>query len=308
MSKTDDVQPCTVCSKTNFVTDETTGEIICSSCGCVASNSMVDMSAEWGVYEDKPDRSRASGKVLVSNPDMGVASIISYSDRDASGNQLSTLAKKYAKSLRFSDSRTKSDKTRHRHMVTMYYELGKISAKLGVSESVLEKTAYIYRKVVDKNLVRGRSILGMLAACVYAACRILGIPRTINDISKTMNLQRKHVSRCYRLIFFELGLKVPTHDPLKCVSRIAGAVPLDDVIERRAINILQLAKEHGLTTGKDPMGIAAGALYLACIEADDTHHTQKELAMASGITEVTIRHRYGDLRDMLIRLRPPKKL
>ena len=50
--------------------------------------------------------------------------------------------------------------------------------------------------------------------------------------------------------------------------------------------------------GKDPMGVAAASLYLACITTGEIK-SQKEISIASGITEVTIRNRCVGLRKML---------
>ena len=46
------------------------------------------------------------------------------------------------------------------------------------------------------------------------------------------------------------------------------------------------------------MGIAAAALYLACISNGEAK-SQKEISVAAGVTEVTIRNRCAGLREML---------
>jgi hypothetical protein len=50
-----------------------------------------------------------------------------------------------------------------------------------------------------------------------------------------------------------------------------------------------------VSAGKGPMGIAATVLYVACLQAGEIK-TQKELSVAAGVTEVTIRNRYGELK------------
>jgi len=62
--------------------------------------------------------------------------------------------------------------------------------------------------------------------------------------------------------------------------------------------ILNRAKEMGMVAGKDPMGIAAAALYLACISTGEVK-SQKDISIASGVTEVTIRNRCAGLRQMI---------
>ncbi len=147
-------------------------------------------------------------------------------------------------------------------------------------------------------MVRGRSIHGLVAACLYASCRNTETPRTLDDIAKGINIRRKDVARCYRLIFRELELKMPVVDPVKGVSRIASIAKLTEKSKRKAVKILEKAKKLGIAAGKDPMGIAAAALYLACISTGEVK-SQKEISMASGVTEVTIRNRCAGLRKMI---------
>ena len=68
--------------------------------------------------------------------------------------------------------------------------------------------------------------------------------------------------------------------------------------QRRAREILFKASQLRISAGKDPMGLAASALYVACtLEGEDI--TQKDVAEAAGVTEVTIRNRYKSLRSFL---------
>lgn len=60
------------------------------------------------------------------------------------------------------------------------------------------------------------------------------------------------------------------------------------------MKIIERSREIGLTAGKDPGGIAAAALYIAGILTDD-RHTQREIAQAASVTEVTVRNRYKEM-------------
>ena len=91
---------------------------------------------------------------------------------------------------------------------------------------------------------------------------------------------------------------MPVVDPVKGVSRIASLAGLSEKVKRRAVEILNMAKKIGMVAGKDPMGIAAAALYLSCISAGESK-SQKEISNAAGVTEVTIRNRCAGLREML---------
>ena len=163
---------------------------------------------------------------------------------------------------------------------------------------MIEKAAYIYRKALERGMIRGRSISAMIAACLYAACRDTETPRTLKDISAISNIKKKDLARCYRVLFKELDLRMPVVDPAKCISRIASKARLKERTKRRALEILRRARETRTSAGKDPMGLAAAALYLACVMENDSK-TQKDLADAAGVTEVTIRNRCKGLKAIL---------
>ena len=151
---------------------------------------------------------------------------------------------------------------------------------------------------IDKKLVKGRSIQGLVAACVYAACRDTETPRTLDNVADGINIRRKDVARCYRLVYRELDLKVPVADPINGIPRIASIAGLGEKTKRKAVEILRKAKKIGVVAGKDPTGLAAAALYLACI-TEGGNKTQKEISEASGVTEVTIRNRCAGLKVFL---------
>ena len=100
------------------------------------------------------------------------------------------------------------------------------------------------------------------------------------------------------MVFRELDLKVPVADPVNGIPRIASIAGLGEKTKRKAVEILKMAKKIGMVAGKDPTGLAAAALYLACITHGGSK-TQKEISEASGVTEVTIRNRCAGLRTFL---------
>lgn len=290
---------CEVCGKKKMVTDQSSGEVFCANCGLVATDKTEDMGAEWRAFSSEDNnRARAGPGSSLAMHDMGLSTIIGQTNKDSTGKPLSTNVKRSIDRLRTWDSRTQTHTSADRNLRQALNEMDKLKDKLGLTDPVIEKAAYIYRKAMEKKLVRGRSIQGLVAACLYASCRNTETPRTLDDIAEGINIRRKDVARCYRLIYRELDLKMPVVDPVKGVSRIASIAKLSERSKRRAVTILNRAKEAGMVAGKDPMGIAAAALYLACISTGETK-SQKDISIASSVTEVTIRNRCAGLRKML---------
>ena len=58
-------------------------------------------------------------------------------------------------------------------------------------------------------------------------------------------------------MFFELDVKIPIVDPLKCIAKISNKINLSEKTKRQAINIMNDVTKKEISAGKDPMGIAA---------------------------------------------------
>ena len=290
---------CPSCAKNSMQTDVTTGEMFCRNCGYVVAEKIEESGPEWRAFSnDESDRSRVGAGTSLTMHDMGLSTVIGAADKDATGKPLSASMKSSIERLRTWDSRTQTHSSADRNLRQALSELDKMKDKMALAESVIEKAAYIYRKAMEKKLVRGRSIHGLIAACLYAACRNTETPRTLDDVAESINIRRKDVARCYRLIYKELDLKMPVADPTKGISRIASTANLSEKTKRMAMEILNRAKKIGMVAGKDPMGIAAAALYLACISNGEIR-SQKDISIAAGVTEVTIRNRCVGLKTLL---------
>ncbi|RNJ75544.1 MAG: hypothetical protein EB824_01440 [Thaumarchaeota archaeon S15] len=177
-------------------------------------------------------------------------------------------------------------------------------ARARMKESIVERAREIYRLSIERSLVRGRSIAALAASSLYAASREAGASVTLKDIQQACNTTRKDISRCYRLMLRELDMRMPVVDATVCVGRIADNAGLSAEVRREARMLLRRASVGGIAAGKDPMGLAAAALYLACTRLEE-HETQKNIAHAAHVTEVTIRNRYKGLRDEVERLGVP---
>jgi transcription initiation factor TFIIB len=291
---------CPRCGQGSVVTDTNTGENFCGKCGYVLNEESIEAGPEWRSFskEDGENRTRTGTPTSLAMHDMGLATIIGQADKDATGKPLSSTMRSTIERLRTWDSRSQVHEPVDRNFRQAFSELDRLKDKLAVGDAVVEKAAYIYRKALEKGLVRGRSISALIASALYAACRDTGTPRTLKDIGNASNIKRKDIARCYRLLLRELSLKMPVIDPIKCVSRIASKADLSEKTKREAAKILKTAEENKISAGKDPMGLAAAALYVACV-TNGENKTQRDVAEAAGVTEVTIRNRYKGLKVAL---------
>ena len=297
---------CHLCKSDLVITDHYRGEIICGRCGVVITDRIQENNRPERMAfssEEANKKNRSGAPTSLAYHDMGLSTVIDKTDRDASGHKINASMHSTMKRLRTWDFRTKEHTSTDRNLMLAFNELDILKDKLGLSNTAVEKAAYIYRKAQIRGLVKGRSITALLAASLYASCREMRIPRTLKDMTTASNVRRKTISRMYRLLVFELALKVPLADPMKCIAKVANNANLTEKTKRQAIRIMNdLAtiknKMLLLSAGKDPMGFAATVLYLSCLKTGEDI-TQIQIAQASGVTEVTIRNRYKDLKNQL---------
>ena len=288
---------CGRCGKKGIVTDSVTGERYCGKCGYVVSDTVQDSGPEWRAFAKggSTDPTRTGAPTSLAMHDRGLATIINPINRDSSGKPLTSTMKNTVERLRTWDSRSKVNVSADKNLRQALNELSRLKDKLSLSSSIVEKAAYLYRKALEKGLVKGRSISTIIAASLYAACRDTETPRTLKDIADAGNLKKKDIAKNYRLLHQELGLKMPVVNPIQCIARIASILGITEKTKRYAVKVLKVAQAHKESAGKDPMGLAASALYLACVKNCEDM-TQRDIAEAANVTEVTIRNRYKSLK------------
>lgn len=298
-----------------LVIDPESGEVICSSCGQVLTDQIQKNHPQWPVsfaYDNNnrsSDNIRATGlPVSLAKHDMGLATMIGKTDRDASGRALVPTMRSTMERLRVLDFRTQLHNSTNRSLRQAFSQLDNLKDKLGLSEAIVEKTAYIYRKAQERGFIRGRTISATLAAAAYIACRELGIPRTLSDLSIGCNIPQKEMARNYRMLIFELDYKVPLVSMVKCIAKVANKANLSEKTKHQASSIMAEVIKKEISAGKDPMGLAAAVLYLASLhiregvgirEEQQQYITQKNIAKAASISDVTLRARFKELRNKL---------
>lgn len=296
---------CPECGNTALITDAKTGEVSCPVCGYVIIEKDVDWGPEWrNIDEEEESRSRVGAPLSIMYRDHGLSTTIEMVDKDSSGRKLPKEIREKMLRLKKLDATSQVNTSETRNLQQAVNILKIYVDKLHLSRAVAERAMLIYRKALKAGLVRGRSIRSIMAAATYAACRMMDTPRDLREFERAYPIvKRKTIAQGYRLLLKHLDLDVPVADPKIYLNKIASKLNLDQKTVQEAVNILTLAASKGATVGKDPVGIAAAALYMACQETGQ-NVTQKDIARAAGVTEVTVRNRFKGLKDALSAVLP----
>jgi transcription initiation factor TFIIB len=283
------------CKKNEMITDAYTGEIACGSCGIVSSDQIVDQGSEsvGSNPNDYMNNSRVGAKRSLKMIDMGLSTIIEAKDRDVTGKPLSLENRRMFYRLRMWDRNSRSAAS-SKSFQKAFILLDAISSKLGLPESVVEETAYLFRKIAARKILAGRSTSAMLCATIYITCRITDTPRTLQDVVEAGNIKKKVLQRTYRFLAKELDLSPEAYSPSEFVTRIAKGLTLSEKTQRLAFKILDLCAKKQVSTSKNPMAMAAAAVYLASTITVE-HVSQLKISKISGISAVTIRERKKEI-------------
>jgi len=263
---------------------ENIGQVVCQQCGLVLDERIPDFAHSGRrafTRDEKSGRENTGDPISKLIPNISLTTVF---DKNHIKNPDLKRAAKW-------DTRISWEK---RNLLIATTELKRIAGNLNLPEHVKEKAMGLYKEVFKKGLLKGRSINAMVAACLYFSLRINIIPKTLDDILEHTTVSGRDIRKSYVVLIRELNLKVPNRDPISLIPRYISALGLDSDFEILTVDLIQKYKSKVHISGKDPKGICAGAIYLAGRLKKETL-TQKGIATAVGVTEVTLRSRFKEL-------------
>ena len=288
------IKRCPECKSINLTVDEKRGEVICKACGLVLEENEVDPGQEWREFgSDDQGKRRAGAPTSFSKHDMGTGTEV------GSVSEIYNLkSSERRKFIRLRKWHNRSSTSIERNLKYALVELRRVSSLLNIPPSIEEEAARIYRLAVTKGLVRGRSMESVIVGAIYIASRLFNLPRSLNEVTTKTNTNKRDVGKTYRFIARELAIKLLPSGPIDYIPKFANKLSFNAETQTQAVEILKIAQESELTSGRGPTGLAAAALYVASLITGEKR-TQREIADVVGVTEVTIRNRYKEMIERL---------
>jgi transcription initiation factor TFIIB len=272
------------------------GIYVCQNCGVVHGPVIVD-SPRRAFTQQEIDQRRSSEPVFA---DFGPRTVVPKSGVDVSGTMLSPKQKQ--KYWRLSKIQRSVTTTFERNLSIAQPKLLNQASTLGLPRTVTEEALRLYKKAVREKLTMGRSIDSLVAAAIYAAIKIHGLPRTLNELSKITQIPVKTIAKSYRLLAQYIQESTPREVSdlrTQYIARFGDDLKLSPQVQQRAIELLRLAEQGGMVlTGKNPKGLASAALYLAAKELGEPR-SQFEISKTSSVSEVTLRNRAKNIKKLV---------
>jgi len=269
------------------VYDYIRGIIICSDTAEVLGE-IVDTGPEWRAFSYEEYMSRARGSEIFA-PGVEPPSTLVHRPTWFKDVREKLIAARLNRLIR---RHNRSDSRNPERLISAY------AAKLSLPRHVVEDALNIYRKLKSLSLCRGSvRNSAVAAACLYAACRMNSIPRTIKEFTETLGVPRKDLSNWYRVIAYEVGIRA-NHSVEQYIKRISSALNMRSSTVEKALEIYRAVMEANIGSGKNPVGLAAAIIYIAGIISGD-RRTMKEITTVTGVTEVTMRKRIREIVSAL---------
>jgi transcription initiation factor TFIIB len=273
------------------------GETRCTDCGLVLEEHRLDRSGRPLYSSEDWEKKRTGGPRTETRHDRGLSTTIGEGT-DGYGNDLSRRKRRQLSRLRREHSRAQFETKANRNLAAGCTEIARMTAALGLPRSIREQASSLFRTAQTNGLLPGRSIEGMAAGCVYAACRCNGLPRLLDEVGQVARVDTAAVGRAYRVLNRELSLPAPPRRPREFVPVHASELDLPASTERLAVQIAERAHENGLSIGPNPSGFAAGCLAVAA-EIEDVPVRQLDLADVAGVAVKTVRSNRDAIRNRL---------
>lgn len=268
----------------DLIEDYRAGDQICSECGLVVGDRVIDVGSEWRTFsndKNSADPSRVGGpenRLLSSD----LSTMIGES-RGAASFGMDGQAK-YQNRRQMSSS--------DRALTTAFREISTMADRISLAKTIVDRANNLFKRVHDGRSLKGRANDAIASACLYIACRQEGVPRTFKEICAVSKISKKEIGRCFKLILKALETNVDLITTGDFMSRFCANLRLPNVVQRAATHIAgRAAGELDIVPGRSPISVAAAAIYMAS-QASEEKRTQKEIGDIAGVADVTIRQSY----------------
>lgn len=264
-----------------LVEDYHAGDMICTACGLVVGDRVIDVGSEWRTFSNEkagndPSRVGSSENPLYNGNDLSTNISREGIVDDGTGP-------KYHNRKAISSS----DRT----LMNAYKEISNMADRISLAKTIVDRAKLLFKQVHDGKTLKGRSNDAIASACLYIACRQEGVPRTFKEICAISRVSKKEIGRCFKLILKALETSVDLITTGDFMSRFCSNLNLSQTIHRAASYIARKAVDLDVVPGRSPISVAAAAIFMASQLSDDKKQA-KEIGDIAGVAEVTIKQSY----------------
>lgn len=277
---------CKKCLKDTLYVD--TGQYICNNCGSI-QDIVIDSTAEWRFYGSEDSKSsdptRCGLPVNTLLPESSLGSVIGLKGYQSSEMQ---KIRKY--------HTWNSMPYKERSLYNVFDGLTLRATNNGISPCIIEEAKAMYKILSEAKISRGSNRKGLIASCIYTACKIKKVPRSAKEIADIFDLNitnmTKGCKKAMEIINSTRDCKIndislPATQPEDFVHRFCCKLDMDNAMLNKCLHVANKAEKNSIVSENTPPSIAAGSIYLVVIE-NNIGINKKDISQACKISEVTI--------------------
>ncbi|CAF1097982.1 unnamed protein product [Adineta steineri] len=274
-----------------LIEDYRAGDMICSACGLVVGDRMIDVGSEWRTFSNDSDTKDMSRVGAVANPLFNNDNLETMMSLGTGAGAVDEFGKqKYTAGG--SHKMSSTDNT----LRNTFDVIRQMAGRISLSNRIIHRACFIFKHSHENKCIRGRSQDVIVAACIYIACRQEGAQRTIKEICAiSTNASKKDIARCFTQIIKHLPISnQPTSvDVINLIPRFCSQLEFREeiLIKKTAVHIAERAKEICDIQSRAPDSIAGASIYMACAAIGEQKRMEN-IQTIVGVTENTIRQIY----------------
>lgn len=275
------------------------GDLVCGECGMVLGDRIVDTRSEWRTFAneegDDPSRVGQAANPILDGLTESLETRISGRDGHSG----------VAAALQRANGRTAGNS--NRAILDGFEAIQNKADRMSLPKSAAEAAKMLFRRVHDEKIMRGRRTEAIIAAVLFVACKQAGHPRTLAEIQRVTNVNKKQIADCFKELqaTFDLGASnarpeggtggVAATSAVDLINRFCNLLGLERIVVRSTEELVDIIKTKGFLDGRSPVTVAAACIYLATTIWGLTNVTPQKIAEATGVSPVTIKGGYRDL-------------
>ena len=288
----------------NLIEDYAAGDQICSACGLVVGDRVIDVGSEWRTFSSSdgnangdPSRVGAAENPLLNG--LGLTTIVGPS----LGSSSSSGATSY-QSRRSGNSSNKPYGS-NKVLLAAFKQIGTMADRLNMPKTIVDSASLLFKQAYEGKSIKGRTNDASCAACLYIACRQDGVPRTFKEICAVSKVTKKDIGRMFKIILKGLETSVELINTGDFMSRFCSNLGLPINVQKAATHIAKRCAETDIVPGRSPITVVAAAIYMAS-QASEVKKSQNEIGEVSGVAEGTIKQVYKKMLPQASGLFPDK--
>lgn len=280
-----DIKKVKCCENTdNYQSDN--DMIICKVCSNIITN--ITNNAEWRCYKSTDGRgndpTRCGMPVNILLPESSVGSSISYSNKSLEMNQIRKM------------QNWNGMPYKERSLYKVFLVIQNTCEINNIPSIIINESKSLYKIIASTKISRGSNRNGIIAACVYFACKQCDVPRSSKEIADmfniTVNVMTKGVKKCQEIIYMNKTNKdrlstSTTIKPSDFIERFCNKLKIDEIKTNKILKICDIIIKNNIISENTPPSIASGCIFYF-IKNKKLDISKKDISSVCKISEVTI--------------------